>query len=110
MKGYALTPKFVFIDGRTGQLLYSEAFHEETLYPDDDEHAGAVVVLRADGQAAAGLPQHAQHAENPRHAHPAQVVRAWDLRLVLEEEHGPRVGGPSPKPGAPSPAPFAVLS
>jgi hypothetical protein len=31
--GYALTPKFVFIDGRTGALLYSEAFHEESLYP-----------------------------------------------------------------------------
>jgi len=31
-KGYALTPKFVFIDGRTGAQLYSEAFHEEALY------------------------------------------------------------------------------
>jgi hypothetical protein len=33
MKGYALTPKFVFIDGRTGAQLYSETFHEESLYP-----------------------------------------------------------------------------
>jgi hypothetical protein len=32
MKGYALTPKFVFIDGRTGEQLYSESFHEEALY------------------------------------------------------------------------------
>jgi hypothetical protein len=32
-KGYALVPKFVFIDGRTGAQLYSEAFHEEVLYP-----------------------------------------------------------------------------
>jgi len=32
-KGYALTPKFVFIDGRTGAELYSETFHEEALYP-----------------------------------------------------------------------------
>jgi hypothetical protein len=32
-KGYALVPKFVFIDGRTGQQLYSEGFREETLYP-----------------------------------------------------------------------------
>jgi len=31
-KGYSLTPKFVFVDGRTGQQLYSEAFHEEALY------------------------------------------------------------------------------
>ena len=34
MKGFALTPKFVFIDGRTGAQLYSESFHEEALYQD----------------------------------------------------------------------------
>ena len=33
MKGYALSPRFVFIDGRTGAELYSETYHEETLYP-----------------------------------------------------------------------------
>ena len=33
LKGYALTPKFVFIDGRTGEQLYAESFHEEALYP-----------------------------------------------------------------------------
>jgi len=31
-KGFALAPKFVFIDGRTGAQLYSETFHEEALY------------------------------------------------------------------------------
>ncbi|HXT69548.1 MAG TPA: hypothetical protein VN700_07325 [Vicinamibacterales bacterium] len=31
-KGYSLTPKFVFIDGRTGVVLHSESFHEEALY------------------------------------------------------------------------------
>ncbi len=31
-KGYILTPKFVFIDGRTGATLYSETFREEILY------------------------------------------------------------------------------
>lgn len=31
-KGYSLTPKFVFIDGRTGQQVFSEAFQEEALY------------------------------------------------------------------------------
>lgn len=34
MKGFALTPKFVFIDGRTGAQLYSESFYEEALYSD----------------------------------------------------------------------------
>jgi hypothetical protein len=33
MKGYALSPRFVFIDGRTGAELYAETYHEETLYP-----------------------------------------------------------------------------
>jgi len=32
LRGFALTPKFVFIDGRTGAQLYSESFHEEALY------------------------------------------------------------------------------
>jgi len=32
LKGYTLTPKFVFIDGRTGTQLYSEGFYEEALY------------------------------------------------------------------------------
>jgi len=32
-KGYALIPKFIFIDGRTGKQLYSEGFREEVLYP-----------------------------------------------------------------------------
>ena len=34
LRGYALTPKFIFIDGRTGAQLYSESFHEEALYSD----------------------------------------------------------------------------
>jgi hypothetical protein len=33
LKGYSLTPRFVFIDGRTGAELYSESYHEEALYP-----------------------------------------------------------------------------
>jgi hypothetical protein len=33
MKGYALSPKFVFIDGRTGEQIHSETYHEEALYP-----------------------------------------------------------------------------
>jgi hypothetical protein len=31
-KGFALSPRFVFIDGKTGAILYSETFHEEVLY------------------------------------------------------------------------------
>src|SRR5205814_1597254 len=31
-KGFILQPRFVFIDGRTGAVLYPETFHEEILY------------------------------------------------------------------------------
>jgi hypothetical protein len=31
-KGFVLRPKFVFIDGRTGATMYSEAHREEILY------------------------------------------------------------------------------
>jgi hypothetical protein len=31
-KGFQLKPKFIFIDGRTGTVIYSETFLEETLY------------------------------------------------------------------------------
>ena len=68
MKGFALTPKFVFIDGRTGAAPLQRGLPRRSAVSDEPEHAGAVVVLRADGQAAAELPQHAQHPEDPRHA------------------------------------------
>jgi hypothetical protein len=32
-KGFALIPKFIFIDGRTGAQLYAEGAREEVLYP-----------------------------------------------------------------------------
>ena len=32
LRGFSLTPKFIFIDGRTGAQLYSEGFYEEALY------------------------------------------------------------------------------
>jgi hypothetical protein len=31
-KGFILAPKFIFIDGRTGSILYSEGYREEILY------------------------------------------------------------------------------
>ena len=34
LRGFALTPKFVFIDGRTGAQLHTETYYEEALYPE----------------------------------------------------------------------------
>jgi hypothetical protein len=33
LKGFALDPSFVFIDGRTGAVIDTETLHEESLYP-----------------------------------------------------------------------------
>ena len=33
MRVFALSPRFIFIDGRTGETLHTESFHEEALYP-----------------------------------------------------------------------------
>ncbi len=33
LKGFALDSKFIFIDGHTGEQLYTEPVHEESLYP-----------------------------------------------------------------------------
>lgn len=32
-KGFIIEPRFIFIDGRTGAVLYADRFHEEILYP-----------------------------------------------------------------------------
>ena len=102
LKGYSLTPKFVFIDGRTGAAALLGVVPRGGALSREPEHAGAVVLLRADGQAPAGLPEHAQHAEDPRHADPAEVGRrvrqarrtvvasgAADRRRVLAERRRP---------------------
>jgi len=34
-KGFILRPKFIFIDGRTGAVIYTETFREEVLYAAD---------------------------------------------------------------------------
>ena len=50
-KGFVLKPKFVFIDGRTGATLHSETMPRGNPLHVAAEHAGAVVLLRADGPA-----------------------------------------------------------
>ena len=82
-KGFILRPKFIFIDGRTGATHYSETFNEQGLYNAAAEHAGPVLVLRADGQLDSELPERAQHAEGARLAGPAQVA-ALATRRALE--------------------------
>ena len=64
-KGFILRPKFIFIDGRTGATLYSERFREEILYNSQQSTPGPVLVFRADGPAAAELPDDPEQPEDP---------------------------------------------
>ncbi len=89
-KGFILRPKFIFIDGRTGAAVYSEAFREEVLYNPNQNTPGAVVVLRADGPADSRLPEHAEQPEDPGHPGPAQVeAGACANRHLAERRHLP---------------------
>ena len=74
-KGFVLSPKLVFIDGRTGTTLYSERHREEILYEGVAEHTSSLVVLRADGPTPAHVPQRAQHRDDSWDAHAPQVTR-----------------------------------
>ena len=73
-KGFILRPKFIFIDGRTGTTLYARVVPRGDPLQRAAEHAGAVLVLRADGPPGAELPEHAQHAEDQGHPRPAEVA------------------------------------
>ena len=99
-KGYILRPKLVFIDGRSGAVLYQESYREERLYPTPAERPGAVVLLRADGCRPAVVPEHAEHHPGPRLAHPAEVgaglcpavpsafvIRPWAVRAFPASQH-----------------------
>ena len=61
-KGFILQEKFIFIDGRSGAQIYSEALREERLYNQNDNTPALSSVLRADGRDHSTLPQHAEHA------------------------------------------------
>ena len=73
-KGFILRPKFIFIDGRTGRHALLRNVQRAGPLQRSAEHAGAFVVLRADGQADPELPERPEHAESPRLPHPAQVA------------------------------------
>ena len=89
-KGFILRPKFVFIDGRTGATMYSETLSRRDPVQRAAEHAGAVVLLRADGPARAELPERAQQPEDPRHARSPQLV-STPVRPTIRP---PRFGSP----------------
>ena len=78
MKGFSLTPKFMFIDGRTGALLHSEEYQEEVLYPATQNTPALSSYFELMDKLPPGLSQHAQYAAHPRIPRPSQVA-AWLL-------------------------------
>ncbi len=74
LKGYALTPKFVFIDGRTGAQLYSESFYEEALYSESQNTPALSSYFELMDKLLPGVPEHPEHPEDPGHPGPAGQV------------------------------------
>ena len=95
-KGFILQPRFIFIDGRTGAILYSETFHEEMLYPQNQSVPALSTYFELMDRRHPVVPQHAQRPEDPRHARPPQVDRLW-LRKGSTFEAA-RLRGPSRLP------------
>jgi large subunit ribosomal protein L21 len=76
---FILSPKFIFIDGRTGATIHSETPGRSALRSAADP-AGALVVLRADGPARPQLPRIAERTEDSRHPRTAALSRPLALR------------------------------
>ena len=55
-KGFVLRPTFIFIDGRTGETLHTRDVPGRDSLQRQPADPGPVVVLRAHGPAAPGLP------------------------------------------------------
>ena len=72
-KGFRLKPKFIFIDGRTGDHAALGELHRRGPVQRESDHARAVVVLRADGSAHPELPEHAEQSEDQGHSRAAPV-------------------------------------
>ena len=81
-KGFILQEKFIFIDGRSGaQIHWRRDVPRGAALQPERQHAGAVVLFRADGRHHPALPEHAQHAARPRVAGSHQIdSRARDSR------------------------------
>ena len=83
-KGFALAPKFVFIDGRTGAQLYSETFHEQALYSETQNTPALSAYFELMDKLLPGFLSTLSHAEDSRDADPDQIAHlAWLGRRVL---------------------------
>ena len=72
-KGFILRPKFVFIDGRTGAILYSENFREEILYNAQQNTPALSSYFELMDRLIPSFLSTLSSAEDPRHPRPAQV-------------------------------------
>ena len=81
-RGYVLSPKFIFIDGRTGRHAVHRAPPGRDPVRRGAEHAGAVVVLRADGPPDSLVSGHAERGDHQRHPRPPQVGRTAPGRFT----------------------------
>ena len=79
-KGYSLAPKFVFIDGRTGQQIYSESFQEEALYSETMNTPALSAYFELMDKLLPGFLSALSTQQNPRHQDPDQVAPCLPAR------------------------------
>ena len=72
-KGFIIEPRFIFIDGRTGAMLYSESFHEEILYTAQQNTPALSSYFELMDTADPELPRLAEHPA--RSAAPAVLLK-----------------------------------
>ena len=74
-KGFILSPKFIFIDGRTGTVMHSTTRPRGDPLQRQPGHPGPVLVFRADGPGDSELPEHPEQPEDQGNPHPFAVAR-----------------------------------
>ena len=79
-KGFILTPKFIFIDGRTGATLYSETFNEQVLYNAQQNTPALSSYFELMDKLIPSFLEHPEHAESPGHPRPPEVASGFSRR------------------------------
>ena len=78
-KGFAIAPKFIFIDGRTGATLHTESTREEILYNAQQNTPALSSYFELMDKVIPMFLGTLEHAEDPRHPRPASVAQALSL-------------------------------
>ena len=72
-EGFVLSPKFIFIDGRTGATLHTERHREEILYDSSQNTPALSSYFELMDRLLPSFLWNVEHREYPRHTDPPEV-------------------------------------